>query len=222
MCGRFSQSLSPEALMAMFGAEDRRRETPTPSWNLTPLESVTAVAYGVDHNKRVLMPMTWGILAPWEKHWDTAKLRPSSARSETVATSKMFARAFRQRRCLVPVDAWYEWGRVGTERVPHAFGRRDGTPTVLGGIWESWRGPVGARMLTLAIVTTPANADLAPLHDRMPLVLDQSDWPVWLGEAPGDAGALLRPAAPDTIVAWKVGRDIGNSRINGPELLQAA
>ena len=89
------------------------------------------------------------------------------------------------------------------------------TKAVLGGIWECWKSPIGDRMRTLAIVTTPASADLAAIHDRMPLVLDEADWPVWLGESEGDATALMRPAPPDRIVAWRVGRAVGNRTMTG-------
>ncbi len=221
MCGRFAQSLPAGELVRVFGAEDVRREPPAPSWNVAPNAPVTVAAWDAGRRRRVLTGMTWGLLAPWEKHWETARFRPINARCETIATSKMFVAAFRQRRCLVPVSGWYEW-QTGGQKIPHAFGRSDGMPTVLGGIWECWRSPMGDRMLTLAIVTTPATEELIGIHARMPLVLEQDAWPVWLGEEAGDVLGLMRPAEPGRIRAWRIGRAVGNPRNNGPELLQAA
>ena len=222
MCGRFSQALPAELLVRMFGAADLRLEAPAPSWNVAPTASVTAVACDRERARRVLAPMTWGLLAPWEKHPDAAKVRPINARCETVAASRMFAPAFRQRRCLIAVDAWYEWARTGDLKIPHALGRDDRSPVVLGGIWECWRSPIGDRTLTLAIVTTPAMAELATIHGRMPLVLDEADWPAWLGEVSGDPVPLMRPAPAGSIAAWRVGRAVGNPRNNGAQLLAAA
>jgi len=222
MCGRFSQALPTELLVRMFDAVDLRREAPAPTWNVAPTASVTAVAWDRERTRRVLAPMTWGLLAAWEKHPDAVRVRPINARCETVATSRMFATAFRQRRCLVAVDAWYEWARAGDQKIPHAVGRCDRSPVVLGGIWECWRSPIGDRTLTLAIVTTPAMAELAAIHERMPLVLDEADWPAWLGEIEGDATPLLRPAPLGSIAAWRVGRAVGNPRNDGAHLLAAA
>ena len=206
----------------MFGAVDLRLETPAPTWNVAPTASVTAVAWDRERKRRVLAPMAWGLLAAWEKHPDAARVRPINARCETVATSRMFATAFRQRRCLVAVDAWYEWARAGDQKIPHAVGRCDRSPVVLGGIWECWRSPIGDRTLTLAIVTTPAMAELATIHERMPLVVDEADWPAWLGEIEGDATPLLRPAPLGSIAAWRGGRAVGNPRNDGAHLLAAA
>ena len=222
MCGRFAQALPAELLVRMFGAADLRREPARPSWNLAPSAQVTVAAWDAQRNRRVLVPMIWGLLASWEKHWDTARLRPINARGETIAASRLFAPAFRQRRCLVAVDGWYEWARQGGQKIPYAFSRADQSPAVLGGIWECWRSPIGDRMLTLAIVTTPAAPEFVAIHDRMPLVLDEADWPVWLGEAAGDAAALMRPAASGRIVAWRVGRAVGNPNNDGAQLLAAA
>lgn len=221
MCGRFSQALPAELMVRLFRAVDLRREIPAPSWNVAALQSVTAVLWDGEHRRRVLAPLTWGLLAPWEKHWDTARVRPINARSETVAMSKMFAPAFRTRRCLVPVDAWYEWHRAGGGKTPHALARSDRAPAVLGGIWECWRSPRGDRMRTLAIVTMPATPDLTGIHDRMPLLLEEADWPVWLGEAAGDAEALMRPAQSGVVTAWRVGAAVGSPHNNGAQLLEA-
>ena len=106
---------------------------------------------------------------------------------------------------MIAVDAWYEWARAGDLKIPHALGRDDRSPVVLGGIWECWRSPIGDRTLTLAIVTTPAMAELATIHERMPLVLDEADWPAWLGEVDGDPIPLMRPAPAGSIAAWRVG-----------------
>lgn len=105
MCGRFSQALPTELMARLFGATDLRREAPAPSWNIAPSASVTVVAWDADRARRVRVPVTLGLSAPWEKHSDTAKLRPINARCEAVATSKVFATAFRQRRALVAVEA---------------------------------------------------------------------------------------------------------------------
>jgi putative SOS response-associated peptidase YedK len=222
MCGRFAQALPAELLVRMFGAVDLRQEIARPSWNVARAAPVTVAAWDARRDRRVLVPMIWGLLAPWEKHWDTARLRPINARCETIAASPLFAPAFRQRRCLIAVDGWYEWARQGGQKIPHAFGRADRTPAVLGGIWECWKSPIGDRMRTLAIVTTPASADLAAIHDRMPLVLGEADWPVWLGETEGDAAGLLRSPPPGRIVAWRVGRAVGNPNNDGAQLLAAA
>ena len=246
MCGRFSQALPAEFMARLFRARDGRQEAPAPSWNVAPTARVTAAIWDRERAARALVSMDWGLLASWERHPDTARLRPINARCETVAASRMFAPAFRRRRTLIAVDAWYEWVRNGGQKVPHALARSDGRPTVLGGIWECWRNPLGGRLLSLAIVTTPAAPDLAWLHDRMPLVLEEADWPVWLGDSheprdgcePSDGSeplgarglveaetgvmALLRPASPGSISAWRIGRAVGNPRNDGAGLLAAA
>ncbi|MEO8713930.1 MAG: SOS response-associated peptidase [Acetobacteraceae bacterium] len=228
MCGRFSQALPAELLARLFQAEDRRFAMPEPSWNVAPSQSVAVAAWDPQRRRRVLTQMEWGLLAPWERHPDTARIRPINARCETVVSSKLFRHAFQKRRCLVPIDAWFEWQKAEGRKIPHALARADHTPAVLGGIWECWRNPIGDRTLTLAIVTTPAAEEWAGIHDRMPLVLEEADWPTWLGEAEGDSAhpdgpaALMRPAEQGRIVAWRVGAAVGNPRNNGAQLLEAA
>ena len=124
MCGRFAQALPAELLVRMFGAVDLRQEIARPSWNMAPATSVTAAAWDARRHRRVLVPMIWGLLAPWEKHWDTARLRPINARCETIAASRLFAPAFRQRRCLIAVDGWYEWARQGGQKSARLRPRR--------------------------------------------------------------------------------------------------
>lgn len=222
MCGRFSQALPAELLVNLFGATDVRPWKPEPSWNVAPSQSVTVVGRDAERDRRVLTLMHWGLLAPWEKVPELAKVRPINARCETIASSELFRRAFQQRRCLVPADCWFEWQRVSGQKLPHALAWADRQPVVLGGVWECWRGPVGDRALTLAIVTTPATEELVSIHDRMPLVLEPEAWPLWLGEEEGDVEGLMRPAEPGRIVSWRVGRAVGSPRNNGPELLAVA
>jgi len=186
------------------------------------VQPVTVVGRDAERDRRVLTLMHWGLLAPWEKVPELAKVRPINARCETIASSKLFRRAFQQRRCLVPADCWFEWQRVSGQKLPHALAWADRQPVVLGGVWECWRGPVGDRALTLAIVTTPATEELVSIHDRMPLVLEPEAWPLWLGEEEGDVEGLMRPAEPGRIVSWRVGRAVGSPRNNGPELVAVA
>jgi len=128
-----------------------------------------------------------------------AARKPINARAETVASSGMFRGALAARRCLVPADAFYEWRPMADGKQPYAIARRDGQPMAFAGLWEGWRAPDGEVLRTYTIITTAANATMAQLHERMPVILEPADWSTWLGEDAGDPTSLLRPAADDVI-----------------------
>lgn len=222
MCGRFSQALPTEQMVRLFNAADRRYREPEPSWNVAPTQSATIVACDPKSGHRVLVRMEWGWIASWENVPDYTAMRPINARCETAATSRLFGKALRSRRCLVPVDAWYEWARVAGGKQPYALAGADDAPLVLGAIWENWSRVGTDRRLSFAILTTPAAEELAGIHDRMPLVVEAADWPLWLGEAEGEHATLMRATVPGRIKAWPVGKAVGNPRNNGPELLATA
>jgi putative SOS response-associated peptidase YedK len=146
---------------------------------------------------------------------------PINARAETVATSGMFRGALAARRCLVPADAFYEWKAMPDGKQPYAIARTDGAPLALAGLWEGWRGPDGETLRTFTIITTEANPDMARLHNRMPVILEATDWPAWLGEAVGVPGDLFRPAAEGVVRLWPVSRAANSVRNNGAGLLDS-
>ena len=147
--------------------------------------------------------------------------KPINARSESIAKSGMFKEAFARRRCLVPAPVYYEWRDDPGGKTPLAVARVDGDhPVAFGGIWEEWRSPEGERLQTFATITTSANDLLAPIQDRMPVIIEKTDWPVWLGEAEGDPVALLRSALDDVLRVWRVDKKVGNVRNDGPDLIK--
>jgi putative SOS response-associated peptidase YedK len=131
----------------------------------------------------------------------------------------MFRGALEARRCIVPADALYEWRTMPDGKQPYAVARLDGAPLALAGLWEGWRSGEGEILRTFAIVTTDANATMATIHPRMPVVLEPADWPIWLGEEAGDAATLMRPAADDVLRVWPVSRAVNSFKNNQPELL---
>jgi putative SOS response-associated peptidase YedK len=129
-------------------------------------------------------------------------------------------RAFTKRRCLVPAPAYYEWRDDPDGKTPFAVARVGGGPVAFGGIWETWKSPEGARIQTFATITTEANALLAQIQDRMPVIIEKADWPRWLGEQEGDPASLLHPAPDNVLRVWPVGKAVGNVRNDGPQLLE--
>lgn len=128
----------------------------------------------------------------------------------------MFRGAMASRRCIVPMSAFYEWDQATAPKQPYAFARSDGTPLALAGLWEGWRDPAGEVVRSFTIITTGANDTLAPIHDRMPVVLEQDDWASWLDTGPV---SLLRPAMDAVLRRWKVGSRVNSPRNNDPTLL---
>jgi putative SOS response-associated peptidase YedK len=162
--------------------------------------------------------LRWGLVPHWARD-PKATRQPINARAETLATSPMFRDALARRRCLVPADAFYEWQAAEGGKLPWAIARADGAPLVFAGLWEGWRGADGTVMRTFTIVTTQANDALRALHERMPVVLEEGAWPLWLGEVEGAAGDLLRPSAAEFRV-WRVGTAVNNVRNDRAELLE--
>ena len=190
-----------------------------PSWNVAPTQSAPVVRRHPESGERRLDLLIWGFLPTCTK--DAKARRPINARGETVATAPMWRDAYARRRCLVPADAFYEWRATEGGKQPYAIARQDGEPMAFAGLWDGWRGPDGEVVRSFAIVTTAANATMASVHDRMPVILKPADWPAWLDEAAGDPAALLRPAVDDVLRVWPVGRAVNSPRNNGLRLLDS-
>lgn len=244
MCGRFVSVSSPQLLADRFGIDETvlpegKLPEHEADYNVTPRAQVLVVrerpARGEDHDAtRVLSLVRWGLVPSWAKDLSMGD-RMINARAESVASKPAFRKAFTKRRCIVPADAFYEWkvgerparehgasaGRRGP-RQPYCVRRRDGEPFAFAGLWEIWRDPAvadpdapDAWVRTCTIVTTRANGVLAPIHDRMPVVLDEASWDEWLDPANHDLdalGALLVPAPDDSVEAYPV-----STRVNSPE-----
>lgn len=217
MCGRYASFLPPDLIARLFGTTNPLPNL-KPTWNMAPTMSAPVVRRNPETGERHLDALTWGFVPAFTKDLKTAR-RPINARAETVASSGMFRAAFAKRRCIVPAAAFYEWRAEPGGKTPFAIARADGDPLAFAGIWEGWRSPDGEILRSFAIVTTAANMQMSALHERMPVILERADWPVWMAEAPGDPVSLLRPLPGGILNIWPVDRRVGNVRNDGPELL---
>lgn len=220
MCGRFAQQRPAAELAERFAAEPLAVE-PGERFNVAPTDEALVVVQREE--RRGVVAYRWGLIPHWAERAGVGS-KAFNARAETVATSPMFRDSFRHKRCLVPVDAFYEWRREGTSRQPFAIRRADGDVLALAGLWSGWRDPdSGEVRRTFTIVTTPANAAIAPLHDRMPAVLDADRWTRWLDPAAADLGELEAMLAPNEDVElelYPVSRLVNDVRNDGRELLR--
>ena len=218
MCGRYLATTPPDEIHRLFTTVN---ETPNwqPTWNMAPTQNGPVVRLHPETGARHLDLLRWGLLPHWARG-DPKKIRqPNNARAETVATLPTFRAAFARRRCIVPIDGFYEWQASPTGKQPFAIARADGGVMALAGLWEGWRAPDGETIRSYTVVTTTAADALGHLHERMPVILEEADWASWLGETPGDPGALLRPSATPLRI-WPVSTRVNNVRNNGPELIE--
>jgi putative SOS response-associated peptidase YedK len=220
MCGRYASFLPPELIARLFGTTNPLPNL-KPTWNMAPTMDAPVVRRHPETNERHLDLLTWGFVPAFTKSLKDAR-RPVNARAETIAVSGMFRNAFARRRCLVPAAAFYEWQAGPAGKTPYAIARADADPMAFAGIWEGWRSPNGDIVRSFAIVTTTANTQMAVLHERMPVILEQAAWPAWLGETEADPTTLLRPSAEGVLRMWPVDKRVGNVRNDGPELLVEA
>jgi putative SOS response-associated peptidase YedK len=216
MCGRYASFLPAEALARLFATVNPLPNL-EPTWNMAPTRDAPVIRLS-EEGERHLDALKWGLVPYFTKDLKKAR-KPINARSETIAKSGMFREAFARRRCLVPAPVYYEWRDDPEGKTPFAVARVDGDPVAFAGIWETWRSPEGERLQTFATITTDASKLLVGIQDRMPVIVEREDWPLWLGEVAGNVAALLKPSAEDVLHFWPVDKKVGNVRIDGPELI---
>ncbi len=226
MCGRYVAATPPDQLAEIFGVTDIRAGDLGPHWNVAPTMDVYAVAEGSDGERR-LGAFRWG-LVPWFSKGPAGAAKMINARAETVAEKPSFRRALERRRCILPADGFYEWLRTGKEKLPHLFAATDGSVLGLAGLWEVWRPedePDAEPLRTCTIVTTTANATMAPIHNRMPVVLPPEAWAGWLDRAvtrAADVVGLLVPAPEDLLVRRAVSPRVNSVKNDDAELVNSA
>ncbi|MCL2449887.1 MAG: SOS response-associated peptidase, partial [Polyangiaceae bacterium] len=216
MCGRTALTASPDELREVFDLDG----TPEvePHHNVPPSAVVHAVRVLSGRKGRHLDALRWGLVP----HWATdPKIghRLALARVESVVTAPAFRQAIRRRRCLVAVDAFYEWRRDGSRSQPFLFRRADGKPFARAAVWERWTSADGEVIESCAIITQPARPPADAIHDRMPLVLDAGAWAAWLDPhivSPDAIAPLVAPRAPD-LVTFPVTPRVNDPRYDRPD-----
>jgi putative SOS response-associated peptidase YedK len=216
MCGRMAITLPHDAMAQVFSALPANDLPEVPNYNVCPTMTVHVVSS--EKGARRLRAMRWGFVPHWYTALSSGPLL-INARSETIADKPAFRAAVRERRCLIVATGFYEWKREeGQPPQPWFITRSDGAPMAMAGIWQDWdKGD--APVTSFAVVTCGANAAMAPIHDRLPVILTEADWPLWLGEAGHGAALLMRPALDDVLHFTKVSREVNSNRASGPGLI---
>lgn len=220
MCGRFALTGNLDFYRDYYGIEDNSSEPLSPSWNLAPTDRAYVITSNI--GERSLTTMAWGLVPLWSADSRTIHI---NARAETIATKPVFRSAFAAHRCLVPADGFYEWEPKERGRTPHWIFRADGHPMTFAGIWSAWKHPTEGWQRRFAIVTSSARGIIAPLHDRMPVMLSDDCWGAWLDptiEDPETAMSLIQSIDSDLLMEHSVSSRVNSVRNNGPELREPA
>lgn len=206
MCGRYALSETPirfaEHFKLKFVVEL------SPSWNIAPGKPINVIT--AENGGNICHAYRWGLIPAWAKDASIG-YKLTNARGETVAEKPSFRNAFKHHRCLIPASGFYEWSTQGKIKQPWYISQQSGEPLAFAGLWENWRAPDGQIIQTCCIITTGANALMAPIHDRMPVILDRTDWTSWLDPANRHPDGLLqfiRPYVHETLQAWPVTREL--------------
>ncbi len=222
MCGRFTLRTPAHRLAEAFGVD--ALPNLAPRYNIAPTQDVVAIRRG-DAGRELAM-LRWGLIPGWAKD-PAIGARMINARAETVAEKPSFRAAFRQRRCLVAADGFYEWRKTAeapkAPKQPYYIRLESGEPFAIAGLWERWRDPAGQTVESCTLITTEANPELAPIHHRMPVILAPADYDAWLEPASADAlHDLLRPYPGAEMTAIPIGRHVNNVRNDDPRCIEPA
>ena len=220
MCGRYSLVMDLSALAQRFEFDDAELSA-EPAYNIAPTQQALTVRE--EGGGRTASFMRWGLIPSWAKDMSIGA-RMINARAETVADKPAFRTALRRRRCLVLADGFYEWQRVPGSKAkrPMRITLRTGEPFAFAGLWEEWRDPEGTIISSCTIITTTPNELLAPIHDRMPVILSRDVEPLWLDSSVGEPGLLanvLRPYPADAMDAYEVSPLVNSAANDTPEVL---
>jgi putative SOS response-associated peptidase YedK len=221
VCGRFGLFVTPEVLEEYFSLTDFTAALAAPPrYNLTPGQAVAVVR---EHDgRRRLDALQWGLVPFWAKDASIGR-RLINARLDGVADKPAFREAWTRRRCLIPASGFYEWSEpVDGRKRPHFIRPGDEPLFALAGLWERWRTPAGDKLETCVIVTTDANAQLAPIHDRMPLLIPRDAHALWLDPGSSVADVAKLAERPRTLAVRTVSFAVNDPRKDDETLIAPA
>lgn len=222
MCGRFTLTLEGSMIADWFDFEPGQLEL-IPRYHIAPTQEVLTVTNNGERNQPHLM--RWGLIPHWAKD---AKIgnRMINARAETVAERNAFKYAFRDRRCLIPADSFFEWQKAGSQTRPLRIMLKSEEPFAFAGIWESWQdrsNPDQEPVFSCSIITTVPNRLIESIHNRMPVILPRELEQAWIDPKKTDAGSLremLLPYDPALMKAYEVSTLVNSPRNYGPEVIE--
>jgi putative SOS response-associated peptidase YedK len=235
MCGRYYNRRQKQEIAERLRARKVFEAPYAPDYNIAPTTFQPIVRQERDSDDRELVLARWGMVPFFAKSLaDFKGFSTFNARAETILTSATWRGPFKTRRCLVPVDGFYEWKKLDDSKKPtkqpFAISLKSGEPMALAGLWDAWKEPkktvqdVDTWLQSFAIITTEANEIMSSIHNRMPVILPEHDWKRWLDrdiEAPPPID-LLRPFDSDAMQTDACNPLVGNVRNNGPEMLNSA
>jgi putative SOS response-associated peptidase YedK len=219
MCGRYALVPDNDGTFQRRFSLDAPRDEPQPRYNVAPTQTLPVIVRNSPN--RVAM-MRWGLIPSWAKDAAIGN-RMINARAETVAEKPAFRRPLRSQRCLVPASGFFEWKREGDGKTPHFIHLPDEPLFAFAGLYDVWRDPDGQSVQSYTILTTEANAVMAPIHNRMPVILRREDEEEWLDPANSEVEQLLpllRPYPAEEMAAYPVARLVNSPTNDVPAVLE--
>jgi putative SOS response-associated peptidase YedK len=221
MCGRYTITVTLEELMVRYMIDETMVPFHRPKYNVAPGQQVLAVIQG-SGGKNKLGELKWGLVPPWA---DDAKVgyMMINARSETAASKPAFKGPLQRKRCILPADGFYEWQKTERGKQPMRITLKTRSVFSLAGLYETWTSPSGEKLSTCTILTTRPSKIVAPIHDRMPVILKPEQEAVWLDREQQDIPylmTLLEPFPSEQLEAYPVGASVGNVRNDDPSLIE--
>ncbi len=217
MCGRYTLKTPVNELAKQFEVEEYPSSI-TPSYNIAPTQQVATVL--AEDGKRKLEMLHWGLIPSWADDPAIGN-RMINARGETVAEKPSFRSAFKNRRCLILADGFYEWQKTDNGKQPFYIRMEDGLPFAFAGLWESWHN--GREIRSCTIITTDANELVGDIHNRMPVILHPEDYDLWLDpgfDEKDPLTALLKPYPSDSMEAYPVSRRVNKPSNDEPKVIE--
>lgn len=223
MCGRITLSTDKDDLQSRWGFIDPSGvlDLIKPRYNIAPSQNSPTLV--VKEDRRVLVMMRWGLVPFWAKEASIG-YKMINAKSETLTEKPSFRKPFKEKRCLVLADGFYEWEKTDKKnKVPYRFVLKNRQPFAFAGLWDVWKTPEGDTLLSFTIITTRANELMERIHDRMPVILNEKDEAKWLDPEFKDTdklSSLLQPYPSEQMVAYKVSTIVNSPKNDTPSCIE--
>ncbi|MGF1620669.1 MAG: SOS response-associated peptidase [Rhodomicrobiaceae bacterium] len=219
MCGRFTQLGARLPGLDIEETEDGDGAEKPPRYNGAPSQDFLVIRRHPETGRYHADRLIWGLIPHWVKETDGGR-KPINAKSETIGRLPSFRAAYAKRRCIVPIDNFFEWRKTTPPKQPFAIGMKDGSPFALAGIWENWKHPEsGDYVRTFCVLTCPANELIGAIHDRMPVILPPDAYHRWLSPIEPDPRDLLVPYPSEKMRMWPISTRVNTPRNDTPDIL---